>query len=119
MAFSPDGKTLASGNLETNVMLVDVFRCKKRAMIDEGEEAVSMGSVAFSPDGRTLAYVSWDKIFLCDVATGKNTVKIDAEPGNVDGAVFTPDGRILAVTKGRDGHGERLWEFAAIPGGMR
>jgi hypothetical protein len=117
LAFSPDGKTLASGSRESLVMLVDVVSGKKRATLDEGEEAGSLDSVAFSPDGRTLAYVSWDSIFLCDVATGKNTVKIPAEPGNVDGAVFTPDGRILAVTRGRNGHGERLWEFAAIPGG--
>jgi hypothetical protein len=56
---------------------------------------------------------------LCDVARGKITVKIPAEPGNVDGAVFTPDGRMLAVTNGRDGHGERLWEFAALLSGMK
>jgi hypothetical protein len=100
-------------------MLVDVASGKKRAMIDEGEEAVSMGSVAFSPDGQTLAYVIWDQIYLCDVATAKRTARIPAQPGSVDGAVFMPDGRILAVTRGKDGHGERLWEFAAIPGGTK
>jgi hypothetical protein len=119
LAFSPDGKTLASGNRESLVMLVDVVSGKKRATLDEGEEAGSLDSVAFSPDGRTLAYVSWDRIFLYDLATGKTTTKIPAEPGHVDGAVFTPGGRILAVTKGRPGHVERLWEFAPIPGQMK
>jgi hypothetical protein len=119
LAFSPDGKTLASGSLVSQVMLVDVVSGKKRAMLDEFEDSGSLDSVAFSPDGRTVAYVSYDRIFLCDVATGKNTVKIPAEPGNVDGAVFISDGRILAVTRGREGHGESLWEFAAISGGMK
>jgi hypothetical protein len=119
LAFSPDGKTLASGSLESAAMLIDVVSGKEIATLDDGDESGSLDSVAFSPNGQALAYVSWDKIFLCDVAKGKTTAKIRAEPGNVDGAVFTPDGRMLAVTRGRDGHGEMLWEFAGITEGKK
>jgi sugar lactone lactonase YvrE len=119
LAFSPDGKTLASGSRVSQVMLVDVVSGKKRAMLDEYESSGSLGSVAFSPDGRTLAYVSWDKIFIYDVATGKKISKIPADPGDVDAATFTPDGRLLAVTREKKDHTERLWEFAATPGGRK
>jgi len=53
------------------------------------------------------------------VATGKTAAKIQAKAGNVDGAAFTPDDRILAVTKGRENHRKNLWNFAAIAEGEK
>jgi len=68
-------------------------------VLDPGGKAVN--SVAFSPDGKTLATGDANgSINLWDIATG-NTSAIMTDPASGDqgvGAVaFSPDGQILAV----------------------
>ncbi len=64
-------------------------------------------SVAFSPDGKTLAVASWERgTRLWDVAAGK-------EAGAVDGhstAAFSPDGKTLAL--GGKVWSVKLWDVA-------
>jgi WD40 repeat protein len=113
LAFSPDGKNLACGCGPWDVKLIDVATGKVRASHD-GDDYYPWGdSVCFSPDSQTVASVSAAAVFLWDVATGKNTAKIYSKDGDVDGAMFSPDGRLLVVTKDPDAHRETLWEFAA------
>jgi WD40 repeat protein len=58
VAFSPDGKTLASGSEGQTVKLWDARTGQEMATLKGHTDYVS--SVAFSPDGKTLASGSWD-----------------------------------------------------------
>src|SRR4051812_43339756 len=70
VAFSPDGKTLATGSSDETVKLWDAATGQEKAALKGHNQPVH--SVAFSPDGKVVASGGWDgSIKLWDVATGK------------------------------------------------
>ena len=63
VAFSPDGHTLASGNLDGTIQLWDVADPARPSALGQpltGGGTAAVDSVAFSPDGHTLASGSFD-----------------------------------------------------------
>ncbi len=98
MAFSPDGRTLASASADRTIRLWDLKDpTAKPPRVLPHEDGVS--AVAFSRDGRFLASASRDgTIRLWDLKdpTAKPYVLRGPESSFVSAMAFNPDGHLLA-----------------------
>jgi WD40 repeat protein len=106
VAFSPDGKLLATGDAEGGLRLWQVVT--GQPLLNFQGHLGWVWSVTFSADGQTLASCSSDKtIRLWDVSTGQCRQILTGHTSSIWAIAFSPDGKILA--SGGDEPEVKLW----------
>lgn len=113
VAFSPDGRILASTANDMTIGLWDTETGEQLALLPMGEESFFL-PLAFSPDGTLLAAGSGHRsgiIQTWDVATGNPIATLRGHTDRVETLVFSPDGKILA--SGGEDRSIRLWDIEA------
>ena len=134
LAFSPDGRTLASGHSSLEVRhgtpngIIRLWDAESGTLQETFGKGISRPqSLAFSPDGRTLAVGhldsafgagSWGWVSLRNAVTGEIKHELWGHAGGVDSLSYSADGRTLAsgsmIDKWAPNRGTtvRIWDAA-------
>ncbi|MFQ5576622.1 MAG: hypothetical protein ACE5G8_06490, partial [Anaerolineae bacterium] len=109
LAWSPDGRALATASADGSIKLWDVDTFQETATLNGHSGAARW--VAWSPDAKTLASTgSNGEVFIWDIQSQTIAHRLPGHRGEVFGAAWAGDGRRLA-TAGADGT-VRLWDAA-------
>jgi WD40 repeat protein len=94
LAWSPDGRTLASGSQDRTVVLWDAATWMPRATLSGPAEGID--SVAWSPSGKLLAARTEFGITVWDTGSGQRRADLATRAGGMYTLAWSPDGRMLA-----------------------
>jgi WD40 repeat protein len=107
IAFSPDGKYIASAAGDNKVWLWETESGEKLAAFSGHKAAVLC--IAFSPNGKLLASGSGDNdIRMWDAKSGENLFVLSEHTDDVWSVAFSTDSKILA--SGSGDNSLRLWD---------
>ncbi len=110
VAFSPDGKVLASGSKRGRITLWDLETGRRIAHRSAHREDVL--SIAFSPDGKQLASGGQNQTVCTWNAVDLTPIHEFTQPkGKVRAIAYTPDGRFLMA--GDENRTLSVWETAS------
>jgi WD40 repeat protein len=95
VAYSPDGRWIASGGWDNTLRLWDARTGEAAcAPLDNGD---LVKTLAFSPDGSRLVSARQDRLQVWEVATGRRREEIPVPAANILAVAFRPDGATLAA----------------------
>jgi class 3 adenylate cyclase len=106
MSMSRDGKFLAAAQGGSRHGAVKVWEFPSGKLYDMPEANESCGSVSFSPDGKLLAFATWNQgLKLWDLHARHQIASLPGRYGyewNQGDAIFSPDGHFLAASAADD-----------------
>jgi Tol biopolymer transport system component len=93
--WTPDGKIIATGGLyEPGLFELDPATKSVRPI---DAKVASPFSPSVSPDGKTIAFVTGEKVWLIDRADGKNLRQFLLDGHSQQRPIFSPDGSKIAM----------------------
>ena len=112
LAFSPNGDSLASANfnrssLSPSIHLWNTTNGELLWDYKDDDKRLIVLSVDYSPDGKTLAYGTFDSALILDAEKGTLIASLPI-PNHVGDLAFSPDGKFLATAS--DDRKIRIWE---------
>ena len=111
VAFSPAASSLAFGDGEGELFLIDFDQQRPTSLANYGLE---VRCVAFSPDGRLLAAADRGaSIHFWNVAERKEQFSFRGHDGQINAMAFSADGRFLVT--GSEDHTCRVWDLNRAP----
>jgi RNA polymerase sigma factor (sigma-70 family) len=118
LAFSPDGKTLAAGDAFCVLRMWDVASGKKLRQLGEDRPSTwggwhqdGVGCIAFSRDGKRLAWGEESRLRLWDATSWKELQQFEGHCNTIYGLSFAANGKSL-ITSSSDHLQKRLeWDL--------
>lgn len=109
MAFSPNGRRLASASWRT--IVTDTRTGEEVQTLMQGSARTYVYAVAFSPDSKLLATAGNDHVItLWDPETGQELKRFEGHSQAVNSVAFSPDGKSLA--SGSSDKTVKIWDVA-------
>ncbi|HTP09040.1 MAG TPA: WD40 repeat domain-containing protein, partial [Anaerolineae bacterium] len=113
VAYSPNGKWLASGGADSKAFIWDMQTGQPISLTNH---ARTVRSVAFSPDGKWLGVGSWDRSITLHpieiTASGAISIglpiTLTGHTGNINAIAFSPDSKLIASAS--DDRTVRVWD---------